>query len=362
MSFCTNCGYEVEDGINVCPNCGAKIENTSSEFEENKRDYSKTIDSFKEVVKDSAGKAISGTQTIASQLNKKVEEKKQSITAKAEADVQKMKEEQKKEIAKNVDNTKFMSSTELWSWLKQSSKRQIFYTENESELTESEFMTKLNNKITENNVPALIEQRVIQWDRSVVKRSCYFIKPITNVINPLTYLVQFNHIGKFTFVEEKSFITPPDLPEVPMKPLPLDGNRGSIFNVLIGVCIIFLGIVFISVSGGLGLVLLIMGGLITYFSASGVAKFNAILEHNKKCEEQEKAWNAAWSNWETSIFLHSFQEDINGQLSRVYDSVFECIKQVNSEEFVDTKKTEQEENFNINELEQLIARRKDEYR
>lgn len=362
MSFCTNCGFKVEDGLRTCPNCGAKIEETSSEFKENKVDFNKTIDSLKEVMMDSAEKAISGTQTIATQINKKVEEKKQSITAKAEADVQKMRDDQYRRISKNVDSTKYMSSTELWSWLKQSSKRQIFFTENKSDIDEVEFMSKLNSKITDNNVPALIEPRVIQWDRSAVKRSCYFIKPSTDIINPLTYLVQFNHVGKFTFVEEKSFITPPDLPEVPMKPIPLEGNKGSIFTVLFGICLILFGIMALEKDSGIGFVLLIIGGLVTYFSVNGIAKYKAILAHNKKCADQEKAWNDAWFNWESTIFLHSFQEDINGQLSRVYDSVFECIKQVNAEEFVDTKKTEQEESYNINELEQLIARRKDEYK
>ena len=91
-------------------------------------------------------------------------------------------------------------------------------------------------------------------------------------------------------------------------------------------------------------------------------KNRAIREHNAKCAAQERAWNAAWENWKNSIFLHSFQEDINGQLSRIFDAVFETIKQVNAELFSDAKSVEQEESSKMNELEQLIARRKDEYR
>jgi hypothetical protein len=76
----------------------------------------------------------------------------------------------------------------------------------------------------------------------------------------------------------------------------------------------------------------------------------------------EKEWEDAWRNWQDRIFIHSFQEDTNGQVSRIYDSVFECIKQVNDELFNAKEVVEVSENISINELESCIARRKDEYR
>ena len=91
-------------------------------------------------------------------------------------------------------------------------------------------------------------------------------------------------------------------------------------------------------------------------------KVAALEEHNRNCAAQEVAWNQAWNNWENSIFLHSFQENVNGQISRIYDAVFECIKQLNEELFSQKESAEQEESQSMNELEQLIARRKDSYR
>ena len=96
-------------------------------------------------------------------------------------------------------------------------------------------------------------------------------------------------------------------------------------------------------------------------SFSAVQQRRKLLEHNQKCMEQEKAWNAAWDNWQQNIFLHSFQEDINGEIGRIFDSVFDCIQQLNNELFKGQALTRQEEQ-SMNELEQLIARRKDEYR
>ena len=89
---------------------------------------------------------------------------------------------------------------------------------------------------------------------------------------------------------------------------------------------------------------------------------NKKIEHNKRCEEQRKKWDKAWEDWENSVFLHSFQEEINGQVSRIYDSVFASIKQVSDELFNTDKKTEETEVMKMNELEQMINRRKDEYK
>ena len=91
-------------------------------------------------------------------------------------------------------------------------------------------------------------------------------------------------------------------------------------------------------------------------------KIDEIVSHNKRCMEQEEAWRKAWSDWQDSIFVHSFQEDVNGQLSRIFDAVFECIKQVNGEIFNIKQIAEKEEESNANELEQLIERRKNDYK
>ena len=237
-----------------------------------------------------------------------------------------------------------MSSTELWSWLQKDSKRQHFYTEELNTVTQAEYMQKLEEKLQTNNVPATVAVRDIQWDRSNVRQRVCCVQPKSSAVNPLSCLVQFNHVGKFTFVEEKTFITPPDLPKVPEKPVKLDADllkrvSWMIWGILIAVI-----------------------GVLLWYGYSAKQQLNALREHNKKCKQQEKAWTAAWDNWEDSIFLHSFQENINGQISRIYDAVFECIKQLNEEMFAQKASAEQQETRSMNEMEQQIARRKDDYR
>ena len=406
MRYCENCGSALEEEALFCPNCGTKIaelppqpkEEVESQYDPDlygdiqEEEYTgheeepvrkgPDLDSVKNSVmgavgtaissaKTVTGQAISGAQNVAGQINKTIEEKKEANKVEEEPYTPKPRKQATKprsSVPANNDNTKYMSSSELWSWLKQSSKRQQFYTEEESEITEEEFMGMIQDKIDENKVPAVIEHRQIEWDRSGVTDANYFVRPVTSAVNPISCLLQFRHIGKFSFVEEKTFITPPDLPEAPEKRKPVDNSRQakSAQLTLYGVIAIAIGVILMFVLGRysmtMPLIMIAVGVVILFVSYSTGAENRDAIEHNKKVAKQEKAWADSWQNWQDSIFLHSFQEDINGQLSRIFDAVFETIKQVNKETFQTEHVVEQEESSKMNELEQLISRRKDEYR
>lgn len=357
MAFCENCGTKLDDSARFCPTCGSEVDSSVPES----RNYEAEFSAIKESVKETATKAFNGAQVIAGQVGQKIEEKRSAVSVQIQSASQPARPEYSQSSSGTTYNA---SATELWSWLKQSSKRQLFFTEEESIVTEEEFVQKIRQKMKDNGVPAHIESRTVRWDRSDVYRRHFFIRPITSVVNPLSSLVQFSHVGKFTFVEEKTFITPPNLPERPMTPVPVPekslGNSVAAFGVLIA----FLGLCacFEYYLRDIGIVALLAGlfmAVVGYFMGAG---YREAIAHNKKCEEQLRAWNKAWAEWKDSIFVHSFQEDTNGQLSRIFDSVYECIKQVSNEEFASVKSVEQEDTSNINDLEQLIARRKDEYR
>lgn len=402
MRFCTNCGSELGNDDVFCPNCGTPVEgvaeNTPESHEEKivqsepprqKFDYnevaSKVSEGADKAMKTAeilAGKAAKTASEAAAKAAKSAEELKKNMAeraeqkkAEAEAEVARRgsRENEESERAKRLRSNSFegyMSSSELWSWLKKDSKRQQFFTDDVSLMTDEEFMEKVQDKMNETGVPAAIQKRRIQWDRSSINQDVFIVKPNTSVVSPISYLLQFNHIGKFTYVEEKSFITPPNLPEVPLKKLTVPAELAKFLALIVyGFILLIAGLGLIMLDGalryfdlaGAGAILLMIGGILCLVGFSKKSELDAINKHNKKCDEMEKAWSEAWLNWENSIFLHSFQEDINGQLSRIYDSVFGCIKQVCSEEF-DNCAREQEDSSNMNELEQLIARRKDDYR
>src|SRR5699024_10421982 len=137
----------------------------------------------KDGMKNAAEKAFVGAQHIANQVGNKINEIKEKEEAALETEVAASKKA-KNSSRDNVDTTKFMSATELWSWLKKDAKRQLFYTDNRNEVTEEEFVSRVEEKMQENGVPAKIEKRKIQWDRSAVQRECYFVLPQTEVVNP----------------------------------------------------------------------------------------------------------------------------------------------------------------------------------
>ena len=387
MRICDNCGFTLADDDLFCGNCGTKQEisvpaaneetaataetpetdgNTASN---GKFDYEKEITAAKETAKELAGKATAGAQQIAagakdlaSNLSKKMEEKKASIKEEVAKEAKKQNLVVKNNLKGSGNPSSYMSSKELWSWLKKDAKRQQYYNEEVQEITEDEFMELIAQKLEENKVPAQVERRKIQWDRSNVTKETYFVRPITEAANPISCLVQMSHIGKFSFVEEKTFITPPDLPEkkTPLRidPSLLERQKFFLYGVIGVIAALFL----LAINPGLGLVAGAIAGVLLWFGYSAYAKVKEIEKYNKECTDIESQWNFAWKKWQESIFLHSFQEDMNGQLSRIYDAVFECIKQVSIEVFKNTATEEVSDRNNLNELEQLIERRKDDYR
>ena len=389
MSYCRKCGFELEDDSLFCSNCGTPIEDdfvvASAANEQNREqagkeqehekyepepvqknqrtsldDGKQKLNSAKQSLQETGDKAFAGMKSIAAQVGKTVEKSK----AAADEEVKKEIEEQqrKKEDITIETGTKYMSDTDLWSWLKQKSKREHFYTEEPIEIEERDFMELVQKKIKENNVPARIEEKRIRWDRSNIERNVFAVKPITEVVNPFSCLLQFNKIGKFTFVENKMFITPPDLPAVPMKPLEIDETtKMKAKNALIGAVLIVVGLMLTLAISPVCLFVVLCGAIFVAAGWKSINLIRSIEEHNKRCAEQKEKWEEAWENWSNSIFVHSFQEDINGHLSRIFEAVYECIKQVSNETLKVQPVDVQEDNHNMNELEQLIARRKADY-
>lgn len=355
---CPNCGSKISSNDTVCPNCGYQIEQPSFDFEQT---MSNATEKAKQV-----GKTVSNSvQSLGKSISNQFENvtKKQQEEIDREVERQKKAREQQREIHfSNVQ--KFMAKADLWSWLKKNQNRQLFYTEQPNTLTEEEFMNIVNDKLIENGVPAKIEGKRVRWDRSSVYDNVYSINPSTEAINPLTCLVGFKHVGNFTFVEKKTFITPPNLPEVPMNRITSRGYKDTYAKLfLYGGVLIILGLMTFSnyYFAKYAMVLMLLGFALCIGGGYFYSKQAAIDEHNKKCYKMEVAWNSAWANWERSVLNHSFQEDINGELSRLYDSCYETVKQVSKIELGDQSTDTAEENTQA-DITAQVARQKKAYR
>lgn len=355
--ICPNCGQELKDDQSFCTNCGEKFEEKQTIASKAKvnSDYLKSkIDSIdysaaKESINELTSTAYEGAKDVANKVNKSLKEKQQ-----------KEKEKYKKYDGENIEVS--LGLTPLWTWLKKDSKKEHFYNETELTLEENQFISAVQAKLNENMVPVQIAKEDVVWDRLDEYQSRYVIHSLDkNVVNPYSCLLSFNKIGKFTFVEENIFITPPKLTKVPGTKVDLPPNNG-ISLILYGVAALIIGMVVGAEIAGLLLVCIIVGiCLIVYGINLNMSRASAI-EHNKQVDKDIKEWNRIWDEWERKSLMCSFQEDSNGQLSRIFDAVYDTVKQVSAELIKGKVVSAEVEKNDLNDLEQLVSRRRNEYR
>lgn len=355
--ICPNCGQELKDDQSFCTNCGEKFEEKQTIASKAKvnSDYLKSkIDSIdysaaKESINELTSTAYEGAKDVANKVNKSLKEKQQ-----------KEKEKYKKYDGENIEVS--LGLTPLWTWLKKDSKKEHFYNETELTLEENQFISAVQAKLNENMVPVQIAKEDVVWDRLDEYQSRYVIHSLDkSVVNPYSCLLSFNKIGKFTFVEENIFITPPHLTKVPGTKVDLPPNNG-LSLILYGVVAIVIGMVVGAEISGLLLVCLIVGICLIGYGIMLNSNRASAIEHNKQVDKDIKEWNRIWDEWERKSLMCSFQEDSNGQLSRIFDAVYDTVKQVSAELIKGKVVSSEVEKNDLNDLEQLVSRRRNEYR
>ena len=355
--ICPNCGQELKDDQSFCTNCGEKFEEKQTIASKAKvnSDYLKSkIDSIdysaaKESLNELTSTAYEGAKDVANKVNKSLKEKQQ-----------KEKEKYKKYDGENIEVS--LGLTPLWTWLKKDSKKEHFYNETELTLEEKQFISAVQAKLNENMVPVQIVKEDVVWDRLDDYQTRYVIHSLDkSVVNPYSCLLSFNKIGKFTFVEENIFITPPKLTKVPGTKVDLPPNNG-LSLILYGVAALIIGMVVGAQIAGLLLVCIIVGICLIAYGIMLNSNRASAIEHNKQVDKDIKEWNRIWDEWERKSLMCSFQEDSNGQLSRIFDAVYDTVKQVSAELIKGKVVSSEVEKNDLNDLEQLVSRRRNEYR
>lgn len=253
-------------------------------------------------------------------------------------------------ITPNYKNT--TSNTEMWSWLKQDSKRMQFYNDVSGAVDEATFMDAVVDRMEKTGVPATIVKRKIKWDNGMLDDYGYYVQPSTDVEVPVTCRVRLAHLGRFSYVEEKTFLMPPKLPNIPEKPKPVDTMKFTtgLVSAVLGV-FAFMTSRYDSEPSMLGFMCLFVT-LVTWFV------YFASKSENKSYLEACRAWDKAWQNWEDTVLNHAFLENVDGQASRIFESVYTCIKMVSGEMLGAKKVSEQIETVKPNEIEAMVAMKK----
>lgn len=376
--ICQSCGTENRDIARFCVGCGSPLEE-SQNLESSPENQSQTVSQNTDYFSFSEDKKIN-LDTLKEKIDpEKIDQAKviaKKATEKA-TDFVKATANKAKEAADGMEsyaeknfplpkkgNIKAIpkeGTIQLWSSLNKDFNRRQFYIDApEKETSREEFFIKLEEKLTENKVPAFIERADVQWDRSNLFMDSYFVTPITQSAVPYTYILQFNKVGKFTFVESRVFITPPDLPIIPSPLHPA-------LLIIIGMLLVLSSLIYVTLSAGPRghsgsgfpsfLFSVITMGLFILF----VYMFFKNWIRGKQIIAARQKWNAAWESWYRRNFINQYQEIIDGSLSRIYDSIDASIDQVDEFIFNQEPVVEKESN-DLNTIAAIVNRNKEEYR
>ena len=360
MPFCKNCGAQVGPGVAVCPQCDKPTgqSDVSSGYQPPEHTSSIVNDdqlsAAKDAVSATAGKIAAGASSLSSQLGQRAGEGKKSFIEKRierEANAARAATAEPARVISADDIEQYMSDTELWGDLLRSSRRAKYFNEDESSVQESDFMDELQKQLDENKVPAAVEKRTVKLDRHLTSQEAYFVKSKNGDLNPLSFLVQFNHVGKYTFVEEKTFTKPPKLPKYPDELVKIPDNlKAAIVCFIIGLICLTVGIAFFPlIFVGLGLVGYGIYGLVNLISRR---------KHNARCREEAEAYVEAWDNWSDFVLAYEYEDEIDGGVGRLNDAVSDCIKQVSERLLKSAPVSHETSAQSLAEISQLVRSKK----
>lgn len=248
----------------------------------------------------------------------------------------------------------------LWQVLGNSRTQQSYYTEDISEVSEREFGLALQKKLDSNGVSGRVERTTIRWDESGVTQQRLVIRALGIKNSPMCFFVGLDRIGKFTFIEEKTVIKPPELPTTPEKEKA--EIKPDFKVVVIGAAIALAGLCLIGVQILLAIIALVVGIALIITFANAYTEYNAAKEHNKRVEAETAAWSKAWEEWENNVFMASYLSDTNDVIGRIHTAFHETVEQVSQEFF--SKKPEQVsvDKASQSDLRQALEKRRASFR
>ncbi len=248
----------------------------------------------------------------------------------------------------------------LWQVLGNSRTQQSYYTEDISEVSEREFGLALQKKLDSNGVSGRVERTTIRWDESGVTQQRLVIRPLGIKNSPMCFFVGLDRVGKFTFIEEKTVIKPPELPATPQKEQPeIKPDSKTLF---IGIGIAIAGLALIGTMLPIALIALVVGIVMIITFANANTQYNDAKEHNKKVKEDTAAWLKAWEEWENNVFMVSYLSDTNDVIGRIHTAFHETVEQVSQAFF--SKKPEQVsvDKASQSDLRQALEKRRASFR
>ena len=174
------------------------------------------------------------------------------------------------------------------------------------------------------------------------------------------FFVGLDRIGKFTFIEEKTVIKPPELPTMPESVR--EETKPDKKTLLIGVCVAIAGLLLISVQLLIAIIALVIGIIMICSFATECNELKSAKEHNKKVEEEVTDWVKAWNEWEDTVFITSYLADTDDVIGRVHTAFHETVEQVSQEFFFNQPEQISVDKASQTDLRQAIEKRRTSFR
>lgn len=248
----------------------------------------------------------------------------------------------------------------LWVDLANKITRVTYYSDDILDISEEQFGIALQHKLDANHVPSRVEKTQIKWDNSGVTQQRLIIHPTMLKDSPMCFSVGLNRIGNFTFIEERTYIKPPELPTTPgmTRSVPIV----EVKSLLLGAAIFCCGFPLFPLSIVLGLIALVVGAILVanFFASRGEAR--DAKEYNKEVEKDTIAWEKAWDEWESKYFSVSYLANTDDVMGRLHQAFHDSIEQVSKELFVNQIGSESKETLSQGELRQVVEKRRASYK
>ena len=321
---CQFCNAEIEEGAAFCTKCGKKQETASKDIIKNKILAVKSMDELKDIL-----------QHNPSLLNEPelAELYRQAYDA---------------FNGKKAGTASSTAAKELWTWIRAGNNSAVLY-ENKANpgVVKNQFMNLLQKKMQENGLPISIHEQSVKWDMGKEITEEFIVQIQDHKLeNPFSLLINFIKIGKFSFVRENLFITPPNLPQQPTRKVP---NISGIIYIVLGIVCLIIGGTFSSYGSGsggttLGILMLCVGGGMEFYKYY--------------IRNQWNEWDAAWERWRASKVEYTFQQVVNGELDCIQMGISKSIREVCEELYPNALVTESVSSVDQTDLEEAIAKKR----
>ena len=149
----------------------------------------------------------------------------------------------------------------------------------------------------------------MNWDDTNTKQLRVVVRYMGNdtTTDIVRFLVGVDQMGNFSYVEEKIYLKPPDLPAVPRKKK--ENNWAS--------------------SNDLGCLFILLIFVIPFILWAIEEK--KVRDWNKEAELEKAAWDAAWEKWQKETLTAAYlakTDDVFGRFTQAMSSTVEQVLQV----------------------------------